>query len=225
MSLPGTSRTSQMSDLSPQSGPKRTLIRSLSPVAIVSVHASNARLSAPAAPAPGGGGVRVRRDRQTARRCGRCRAAEQPRSARRRPPQAERHRRAADRSSASQRRCLSRSSGIGDRARRRPALCRCLRMKARTRTDEGATLRSPSGRRDQMTVFIGRREFITLLGGASGGVAAGGACAAASDAADRVSPKLDGFWLCASCSRIPAGSNRDRICRRSKRGDRVSLRR
>src|SRR5438046_180344 len=26
---------------------------------------------------------------------------------------------------------------------------------------------SPSGRRDQMTAFIGRREFITLLGGAS----------------------------------------------------------
>src|SRR5262245_54049106 len=26
---------------------------------------------------------------------------------------------------------------------------------------------SPSGRRDQMTAFIGRREFITLLGGAA----------------------------------------------------------
>jgi hypothetical protein len=27
---------------------------------------------------------------------------------------------------------------------------------------------SPSGRRDRMTAFIGRREFITLLGGVSG---------------------------------------------------------
>ena len=26
---------------------------------------------------------------------------------------------------------------------------------------------SPSGRRDQMTAFIGRREFITLVGGAA----------------------------------------------------------
>jgi hypothetical protein len=29
------------------------------------------------------------------------------------------------------------------------------------------SFRSPSGRRDQMTAFIGRREFITLLGGAA----------------------------------------------------------
>ena len=37
-----------------------------------------------------------------------------------------------------------------------------------------------------MTAFIGRREFITLLGGAAG-VAAHGARAAAADAGDRVS--------------------------------------
>src|SRR6516165_6936886 len=29
------------------------------------------------------------------------------------------------------------------------------------------SFRSPSGRRDQMTAFIGRREFLTLLGGAA----------------------------------------------------------
>src|SRR6516164_359377 len=29
------------------------------------------------------------------------------------------------------------------------------------------SFRSPSGRRDQMTAFIGRREFITLFGGAA----------------------------------------------------------
>ena len=39
--------------------------------------------------------------------------------------------------------------------------------RGRTRTDEGATLGSPSGRRDQMTFCIGRREFITLLGAAA----------------------------------------------------------
>ena len=43
---------------------------------------------------------------------------------------------------------------------------------------------SPSGRRDQMTAFIGRREFITLLGGAAA-LAGGGAGAAAGDASDR----------------------------------------
>src|SRR4051812_19035808 len=45
-----------------------------------------------------------------------------------------------------------------------PVACGAGR-KARTRTDEGAILPSPSGWRDQMTAFIGRRDFITLLGG------------------------------------------------------------
>jgi hypothetical protein len=35
----GTSRTSEMSDLSPQSGPQRALIRPVSPIAILCVHA------------------------------------------------------------------------------------------------------------------------------------------------------------------------------------------
>ena len=47
---------------------------------------------------------------------------------------------------------------------------------------------SPSGRRDQMTAFIGRREFITLLGGAAA-LAARGAGAAGRKAASHY---LDG---------------------------------
>ena len=45
-----------------------------------------------------------------------------------------------------------------------------------------------------MTAFIGRREFITLLGGAAR-VAARGASAAAGDAGDRISRnRVTKFW-------------------------------
>ena len=46
---------------------------------------------------------------------------------------------------------------------------------------------SPSGWRDQMTALIGRREIITLIGGAAAVVAARGACAAAGDTGNRIS--------------------------------------
>ena len=91
------------------------------------------------------------------------------------------------------RRPPSESATTGDRSR-----CRCSHAPRRTlvrhltmpwacgaRCEVGHGLTrvlpfgSPSGRRDQMTFCIGRRELITLLGGAAC-VAAGGAGAAAS---------------------------------------------
>ena len=47
-----------------------------------------------------------------------------------------------------------------------PVACGAGR-KARTWTMRVLSFPSPSGWRDQMTAFIGRREFITLLGGAA----------------------------------------------------------
>ena len=83
---------------------------------------------------------------------------------------------------------------------------------------------SPSGWRDQMTAFIGRREFITLLGAVRR--RRGPAGAHAQQTAAPVVGWLNSgcrVWARTSGDRIPPGYERDRLRRWPERGDRIPL--